>query len=343
MEDWSRYESADLHEHALRLARAEREASADLLACLAEVERQKVYADMAYPNMFEYCVGALCLSEGAAGRRLGAMRTAQRHPVAYSYLRAGELSVSVLCRLEPYVTKENAEVILSRAAGLRRKAFEDLVAELSTSKDRIAREDARVAEASAAPTLPLLQEPTPSDALAEARRVPDRIVATGREKRVRISFEANDGLRGKLERVSCIFAHRVPDGRLEALIELLVDAALERFENIGRLRPRRAASKTRRVPAWIRRIVWSRDEGRCSYRSPGGARCESKRFLQYDHIVPWALGGRSDDASNIRLLCRAHNLRLGRKAFPEATARALERRRGADGGEAGGDTGGRTL
>jgi len=29
--------------------------------------------------------------------------------------------------------------------------------------------------------------------------------------------------------------------------------------------------------------------------------------LEYDHIRPLSLGGRSDDPANVRLLCRAHN------------------------------------
>jgi 5-methylcytosine-specific restriction endonuclease McrA len=57
--------------------------------------------------------------------------------------------------------------------------------------------------------------------------------------------------------------------------------------------------ETRHIPATIKREVWIRDRGRCSW--PG---CASRYALQYDHIVPYSHGG-AHAASNLRLLCRA--------------------------------------
>ena len=57
----------------------------------------------------------------------------------------------------------------------------------------------------------------------------------------------------------------------------------------------------RYIPAQIKRQVWSRDKGSCTY--PG---CSSKHFLEYDHIQPFSLNGTST-LENLRLLCRAHN------------------------------------
>ncbi|HZZ85577.1 MAG TPA: HNH endonuclease [Anaeromyxobacteraceae bacterium] len=60
------------------------------------------------------------------------------------------------------------------------------------------------------------------------------------------------------------------------------------------------------IPAAIRREVWSRDGGRCTWQSEDGRRCESRWQLELDHVVPVALGGRTT-ASNLRLACRVHN------------------------------------
>ena len=63
----------------------------------------------------------------------------------------------------------------------------------------------------------------------------------------------------------------------------------------------------RAIPAAVRREVWERDQGCCSYVDRGsGRRCGSRRLLQIDHILPYALGGRAD-AGNLRLLCAAHH------------------------------------
>ena len=63
----------------------------------------------------------------------------------------------------------------------------------------------------------------------------------------------------------------------------------------------------RAIPAKIRKDIWARDQGRCTYVNPKtGRRCNSKYLLQVDHIKPFALGGGSEK-ENLRLLCAGHN------------------------------------
>ncbi len=63
----------------------------------------------------------------------------------------------------------------------------------------------------------------------------------------------------------------------------------------------------RYIPARVKSAVWQRDDGRCAWREPDGRVCGSKEWLEYDHIRPYAKGGKSEDARNVRLLCRVHN------------------------------------
>ena len=67
-------------------------------------------------------------------------------------------------------------------------------------------------------------------------------------------------------------------------------------------------------------IVWRRDGGRCAYLGPDGHRCGETAWLELDHIIPWARGGRSDEPGNIRLLCRAHNQSEAARLFGYDTA-----------------------
>ena len=63
----------------------------------------------------------------------------------------------------------------------------------------------------------------------------------------------------------------------------------------------------RAISAGVRRQVWQRDGGRCSYVDPQtGRRCNSTHLIEIDHIVPHALGGAADPG-NLRLLCGAHH------------------------------------
>lgn len=72
--------------------------------------------------------------------------------------------------------------------------------------------------------------------------------------------------------------------------------------------PREATGspRGRYIPRHVRRAVWERDGGRCSYVSPAGRRCECKWMLEFDHIQEFARGGEAT-VDNVRLLCRAHN------------------------------------
>lgn len=69
--------------------------------------------------------------------------------------------------------------------------------------------------------------------------------------------------------------------------------------------PRRAQSPAAtarlRTDHDTRLFVWSRDGGRCR-------NCNSTVELQFDHVIPVALGG-ANTAENIELLCRTCNLR----------------------------------
>jgi hypothetical protein len=75
--------------------------------------------------------------------------------------------------------------------------------------------------------------------------------------------------------------------------------------------------ETRHIPASIKREVWLRDRGRCTY-----AGCTSRYALQYDHLIPYSHGG-PHTAGNLRLLCRAHHrLRDGHEASSGAARAA---------------------
>jgi 5-methylcytosine-specific restriction endonuclease McrA len=70
--------------------------------------------------------------------------------------------------------------------------------------------------------------------------------------------------------------------------------------------PRRTATRGRYIPAAIRRQVWQRDEGRCTFVTESGRRCEARGAVEFDHVEPLARGGPST-VENLRVRCRAHN------------------------------------
>ena len=64
---------------------------------------------------------------------------------------------------------------------------------------------------------------------------------------------------------------------------------------------------SRSIPSSLRKYIWERDQGRCTYvHYETKRRCSSKYLLQIDHIQPFSLGGRTEK-ENLRLLCAGHN------------------------------------
>jgi hypothetical protein len=68
------------------------------------------------------------------------------------------------------------------------------------------------------------------------------------------------------------------------------------------------------LPAAVRKAVWERDGGQCTFVSEKGKRCESCTRLEFDHVEPVARGGQAS-VGGIRLRCRAHDQYSAERAF----------------------------
>src|SRR4030095_11526365 len=75
---------------------------------------------------------------------------------------------------------------------------------------------------------------------------------------------------------------------------------------VSSAKARAGLTNPRFAPAHVKRAVWRRDQGQCTYISETGRRCSARQTLELDHIQEVARGGAST-ISNLRLRCRAHN------------------------------------
>lgn len=68
---------------------------------------------------------------------------------------------------------------------------------------------------------------------------------------------------------------------------------------------RQLDERTRRqpIPQQVKLLVWQRDGGRC-------VECGSQENLEFDHVIPLAMGGSNTDR-NLQLLCEVCNNRKG--------------------------------
>ncbi len=141
---------------------------------------------------------------------------------------------------------------------------------------------------------------------------------------VRIAITVPHATWEKYERVCNLANHSNNTSDLAKVFEVLVENYLKHHDPALKT-PRASAlnsqnsehiAHSRYIPSHIKIEVWKRDSGQCTYRdAETGERCPCKRGLQFDHIEPFAWGGKSNDASNIRLLCDAHNRLMAEQHF----------------------------
>jgi len=289
------------------LAETERFSLVDLLIHLGELDQRTACEKKGYASVFAYLTRHLGYSECDAMRRVRTARAARKYPSILGMLSRGELHLVSVAMLEPLFTSENHERLLRKASRRSTREVERLVAELSPEaaepRDRIralppATQPA--SEGSAPEPLPGLDLALPAESAPPEGQAERRLVFT---------FTATEEVRGWFEQARDLLRHRFPMGRMEEVI----GEALRRLvaqERPGKLRRRKAARtspEVRGIAKWVEDQVWRRDGGRCAYIGPEGIRCCETAWLELDHVVPRALGGRSDDPANIRLLCRAHN------------------------------------
>jgi hypothetical protein len=317
-----------LRDLALHLSR-ERSCAADVLAHLAEVEARELHLPLGYPSMHAYCVGRLHLSEDATWKRLQAARAARRCPGIFVALAEGRLHLSAAVLLAPHISPENAAELIAAATHRSKSEIEQLLAE------RFPRQ-AVADRVEAIPTTPLTlaaAQPAPgqvgdgagggSSASAPAPgQVPERprvtpLSAEAFALQCTLDGEAHDDLRY----AQCLMGHQPAARDLGQLVgralRLLV-VALEKRKFAATKRPRRgqkhAARGTRYIPAHVKRAVWERDSGQCTFVSESGHRCEADAGLEFDHRQAFARGGEAT-VEGLRLRCRAHNQYTAEQTF----------------------------
>jgi len=316
----------DLLAEVERAVPCEREANARLIALLMELDSRKLYAGQGYASLFTYCIQVLHLSEHAAYLRIEAARVARRFPAILDKLSNGSVHLTAVSLLGPHLTPANHLELLDEATHKSKREVEQLIARLrpqpdvpaivrklptpkpqtvpgsEVSRSAVPVPDSTLPTADADTTPPLMDH-------RSLRRSPEiKPLAVERYKvQCTISRETHD----KLRRAQDLLRHTIPDGDLATILDralMVLLAELSRAKCAATDRPRSnqaARSRSRHIPAAVKRDVWARDGGRCAFQGELG-RCAETGFLEFHHVVPYADGGETS-ATNLELRCRAHN------------------------------------
>jgi hypothetical protein len=324
--------NGQLLDRVRELVRRGNAVEAELLAHLAEIDARRLYLEEGCSSMFTYCQRVLHFAEGVAYKRILAARAARRHPQVLEALRSGDLHLTAVSLLAPKLDASNCVELIRAARHLGTDEIKRMLADrepkpaLPTSVRRITEPIAAVASVgppASAPAPTALPIPPPPSVPAPSAKA--RTESLGAD-RYRVQFTADHETHAQLEELRALMRHQVPDGDVGKIISKAVSLLLERvrkqkFAETSAPRPARATTSpnercSRHIPAAIRRAVWQRDAGCCTYVSAGGRRCNAKEFLEFDHADAWTWT-HSHSTEGITLRCRAHNQQRARRDFGE--------------------------
>ena len=351
------------------LVQRERDLHVRVLHHLEEIDSRKLYLEQGFSSLFDYAVKELGYSEGAAYRRIKAMRLCREVPETEGRLKSGRLSLSSACQLQAFFEKQNKKAKAEKALEQKEvthqkeesenkesvlKAQNTVVYQKSTNQENknsclslsVERKQELVKKAegcSTRATMKLLSEVDPSLSVPKEQT---RYLGKGK---VEMKVVVEESCHKKLEELKNLFSHKNPSLSYGELLLILSEEALEKHDparkrtkkwsmkkkavtSPPKLEARQAKTPTitsaakgkyagkakklsRAIPSALKRHIWKRDRGQCSYVHPETKRrCSSKHLLQIDHIKPFSLGGRSE-LDNLRLLCAGHNQYRSERTF----------------------------
>ena len=301
------------------LVREERKITGEILNHLRTIEAQKIFASLGHSSLFEFCMKELGYSEGAAQRRISAMRLIKDLPEVEEKIVSGSLSLSVASQAQSFFRKKKH---LNKPMDRCQKI--DLLKKLDGASSRESEK------------LLLQLEP---DLITTDK---ERLVTS---EHLEIKITVDKEFMNNLEKLKDLLSHQMPFARTKDILAHALKELIKRKDpqiasrdstrrdkrirgneetpagkkpttntsiTTGHIPPPASAVNTevhfnRCIPKRIKQQVWEKSKGQCSYiNHRTGQKCNSTRFLEIDHIFPKSRGG-TNSAINLQLLCDTHN------------------------------------
>jgi hypothetical protein len=270
----------NLHQKALLVSKKYKQAEADLLCVLQEVDEARLYLQFQCPSLFSYCVSLLGLSESVASNFIAVARKAKEVPLLQEAILNGDIGVSKARKLTPVIKESNSQEWINQAKNLSQRSLEAEVAKVcprAETKPKLK----PVSESRSELKLGISKELE-----AKIRRIQD--LESQRLKKA-VSFEE-----ALLAMAEIYLEKKDPVVKAERILTKKESVSLKHV-----------ARHTEDIPARVRHEVHARDQGQCTHVT-NGKRCEGKRWIDIHHIKPRSEGGEHTIA-NLRTLCSAHH------------------------------------
>jgi hypothetical protein len=346
--------SEDLDHSAREIAGREKHEVARLIAHIAEIGDRRYYLDLRYPNLFEYCVKRLNLSEGSVYRRTQVAAVCRRFPRILEVLGTGSLHLTGASIIAAHLTTENAESLIAAAAGKTRRELGEIIAAMAPKQafePSLRKLPSRAPEINDAVRVEERSEGVTPEmpVVPSAGQRPRDLMEPATEDRYNVRFSAGKEFAEKFRRFAEVLGIECPQNHLEEILDQALEIALEKKDPQRKLERRRSReakkespnprpgdaehegkatpsgeepakdesgspAPTRHIPSEVRERVLERAKYQCEFCGPDSVRCSSRTGLQVEHTRPFAVY-HSHDERYLRIYCPAHNLHAARKFY----------------------------
>ncbi len=277
----------ELGERLQKLVLSERLMTHELLKLIQLGIERRSYLEMGYSSMFDWLTRGCGYSAAAAIRRIDSAKLFSAVPEVGTRLEMGVLNLSSLSKAQSIIRAQE------KASG-EKVSTEQKVLAVGAIENKSTVEAERKLLAMFPAAVSKIQRET-------------RIVID--EKTTRHAFNFNSAAEANLSRARELLSHQLPDASDAEVFAYALKFLLDQKD------PLRAPKSTGDSAAEVRRTVIQDANASCSFKDElTGVICGSRYQVQIDHIVPKALGG-TDDPSNLRVLCRQHNMFMADQSF----------------------------
>jgi hypothetical protein len=300
--------------------------TADVIAHIAEFDERKLFLPAAYPSMLRYCIGELGMSEDEAKKKIQVARAAQEFPVLLDVLAEGRVHLTGLRLLVPHLKPETVDELLAAAT---HKSMDDIErflaarfpkAGVAASVTRVASTIPALAVAEGAPGH--LGEPqvVANPQRAGAARHPRGRVAPLSAEAFAVQFTRSRDADERFRYLQDLLGHQVGRADIAEVYDRAVKELIKKMERVrfGACdKPRKSGAPSddpRHISAEVKREVFKRDGGQCTFVSESGHRCEARGDVEFDHKIEVARGGGST-VDDVQLRCRGHNQFTAEQTF----------------------------
>jgi hypothetical protein len=215
----------------------------------------------------------------------------------YELLKSGKISLCSLSQVARVITPQNKSEILTLAVGLPKEQAQRLAAQYAPATEA-KRETIRAKKV-------LVAANQVSTATAT--------VTPTSEERFSISLEVD------AETMELINDAKRYSGEIK--LSALLKVVLKEYTNRKKSKvtadkpvPAAPTKNTRYIPRFVKDSVRIRDNEQCTFIAADGTRCCEKIGLEFDHEIPFSLGGTAT-VENLRLTCKAHNRLYAEQLF----------------------------